>query len=458
MRRRTRTIAAIAACTMLGGLPAAADPAPASIASPPFITSKRPYLVDKLPGLTITPILTTGDVIGPGQKAYQMSGVPDGIGLYRSSPSDIEVFMNHELDGDPSLSRISHLTLNNAGAVKRARYPIDGSEGFEDFCSSTLTRLDGTWWYTTGEEGRSKRWGGVAFAMNTRTGRWFTMPHFGFYLHENVVPMKGMKTKMIAATEDGRPSQSQVFAYTAPSWQKALHGHGTLRVFAADRRFDGNPSPDDIKMGESMRGHWASLPDKAAGEFKDLERAAQAANAFDFVRPEDATADPNDPGVLYMADTGAAHREDFRGSIYRFVTDPKHPTQVTLRRLVAADRFTDKNKLFNPDNLGISGDTLMINEDRNYAKSGFNKIWSMDLSTGALTKVARTDPAPISIKRDGGPGAWESSGIVDASAFFGPGSWLTDVQAGDFAVRQPGPSLKVDSANAEGGQLLLIQT
>jgi hypothetical protein len=39
-------------------------------------------------------------------------------------------------------------------------------------------------------------------------------------------------------------------------------------------------------------------------------------------------------------------------------------------------------------------------------------------------------------------GDWESSGILDASRYFGEGSWLTDVQA---------HTLK------EGGQLLLLK-
>ena len=52
-----------------------------------------------------------------------------------------------------------------------------------------------------------------------------------------------------------------------------------------------------------------------------------------------------------------------------------------------------------------------------------------DLTTGALTPLARLDPPEAVIERGGGPGVWESSGVVDASAFFGPGAWLITVQA-----------------------------
>jgi hypothetical protein len=51
---------------------------------------------------------------------------------------------------------------------------------------------------------------------------------------------------------------------------------------------------------------------------------------------------------------------------------------------------------------------------------------------------------------------WESSGIIDASEFYGPGSWLLDVQAHSLFVE--GPTL-IDGINfkTEGGQLILLR-
>jgi hypothetical protein len=45
---------------------------------------------------------------------------------------------------------------------------------------------------------------------------------------------------------------------------------------------------------------------------------------------------------------------------------------------------------------------------------------------------------------------WETSGIIDASAWFGAGSWLFDVQAHSLPI----PS---QSLTGEGGQLLLLR-
>ncbi len=59
----------------------------------------------------------------------------------------------------------------------------------------------------------------------------------------------------------------------------------------------------------------------------------------------------------------------------------------------------------------------------------------------------------------GNLGAWESSGIVDASSVFGPGAFLVDVQAGtlviDEEVRVEGPNTL--TYQRDGGQLGLLR-
>ena len=63
-------------------------------------------------------------------------------------------------------------------------------------------------------------------------------------------------------------------------------------------------------------------------------------------------------------------------------------------------------------------------------------------------------------------GAWETTGIVDASAAFGPGAFLINVQAHTLWVREGGGSGHVHrrrptdpdfTYKREGGQLLLIR-
>ena len=109
----------------------------------------------------------------------------------------------------------------------------------------------------------------------------------------------------------------------------------------------------------------------------------------------------------------------------------------------------------NPDNLGINDTTLVIQEDRNKASSTA-RVHTYDLGSSTLTSVAWLDPSRRAIEAGGGPGVWESSGVIDVSAFFGDGFWLLDVQAHDTKARQQGPSLEIDSATGERGQPLLV--
>ncbi len=60
--------------------PTAALATPAVIA-PGSMTAERPYLIaEEDANITITPLLTTGEMVGD----YQMAGVPDGLGAVRT--------------------------------------------------------------------------------------------------------------------------------------------------------------------------------------------------------------------------------------------------------------------------------------------------------------------------------------------------------------------------------------
>jgi hypothetical protein len=88
---------------------------------------------------------------------------------------------------------------------------------------------------------------------------------------------------------------------------------------------------------------------------------------------------------------------------------------------------------------------------------------------GAPEVVAKVDqsadegPTDVDAAPKGNLGAWESSGVVDASAAFGPGAFLVTVQAhtlwvdkapGDDNVAPAGPDF---TYKREGGQLVLVR-
>ena len=96
----------------------------------------------------------------------------------------------------------------------------------------------------------------------------------------------------------------------------------------------------------------------------------------------------------------------------------------------------------NPDNIDTSLNSLMVQED-----TGNAKIWRQDLATGTWSVVATVnDPSG------------ESSGIVDASDWFGAGWWILDVQAhGSDVISAPDPDDATITRKLEDGQLLLMQ-
>ncbi|MGZ8582946.1 MAG: hypothetical protein ACXWXG_06415 [Actinomycetota bacterium] len=453
MRRIASSLAGVA---LLGA--SLQTPVSALAAEPhaPFITSARPLLISTDAGTTITPILTAGEVIGGKLGGFQFSGVPDGIGAYASATGRLEVFVNHETAyewGDASDARVSHLALNGNGKVVSASYAVDGTEGYQYFCSSTLDFVRGTPWYFTGEEWIGTPKGGISIAINAVTGRVAETPHFGHLNHENVVPIKGLSKAVTFLAEDSFRLRSQAYAYYSDTFAKAIRGKGSFTVWVPDDAGDGDPSANDIAEGETLDGRFVSIPRAARYSGLELNEVAEDLGSFNFVRIEDAAHDPGNPGVIYLSDTGANKAETKSGRLYTLTVDPADPRRASLEVVLDGDAGDD---IVNPDNLGINDTTLVIQEDRNKASSGYARVHTYDLGTEALTPVARLDPSQRAIDAGGGPGVWESSGVIDVSAFFGPGYWLLDVQAHDTSVRQQGPSLKIDSGKGERGQLLLV--
>lgn len=221
-----------------------------------------------------------------------------------------------------------------------------------------------------------------------------------------------------------------------------------------------DPSTDDIAEGERVRGRFVPLSEEDNADADALENAAQAEDAFDFERLEDAAPSRTGDGSLHIADTGAADSQSVRGRVYRFDFKRSDPRRATLTLELDADAQAlrpDPVKLVNPDNLDTSARSLVIQEDRNEehhgreTEGGHGRVLVYDLATRRLRAVARVNP-PSPLK----PGAWESSGVTNASDLLGPGRWLLDVQAHERKAPQPGSDLRPSSSSGEAGQLIEI--
>jgi hypothetical protein len=229
-----------------------------------------------------------------------------------------------------------------------------------------------------------------------------------------------------------------------------------------------------------------------------LEYWSDINNVFQFVRVEDIAYDkrPGMSNVVYIVDSGRGRRVtdtpvdtpflSSNGRVWKMVFDKDDPTKVTsLTVLVEGDDAPVKtlNEIHQPDNLETTATGLLVTEDpgssQQFAPTDTSasattaRLWYVPFS-GSPQVVAKVNqsadggptdvgPLPTGDASIGNQGAWESSGIVDASAAFGPGAYLIDVQAHTLWIEKaPGEDNNGDSQpdftfKREGGQLLLLK-
>jgi hypothetical protein len=226
-----------------------------------------------------------------------------------------------------------------------------------------------------------------------------------------------------------------------------------------------------------------------------LEYWSDLNNVFQFVRVEDIAYDKRSgmENVVYIVDSGrgrtAAQSLDtnFRstnGRVWKMVLDKTDPTKVTsLTVFVEGDDNPVKTlgEVHQPDNIETTQTGLLLTEDpgssqqftpaqiaADPANATTARLWYVPF-TGAPEVVLKVDqsadggPTDVDGRAPGNWGAWESSGIVDASAAFGPGAFLINVQAHTLWVEKaPGDDNNGDGQpdftyKREGGQLALIR-
>jgi hypothetical protein len=196
------------------------------------------------------------------------------------------------------------------------------------------------------------------------------------------------------------------------------------------------------------------------GDQAALENWSNANNVFQAIRLEDLAYDKNDPRTVYIADTGATRvvpnpatgRLDRGGTvgfadngrIFKMVMNADDPTIVDSLTILADGDLVDSDvyvPFTSPDNLDTSTKSLMVQEDTFGAQ-----VYQHRFTDGSWRVVA-TVADPVS----------ESSGIVDASTWFGGGTWLLDVQAHGSNVAEDTTTIPGTLIKREAGQLLLMK-
>jgi hypothetical protein len=243
--------------------------------------------------------------------------------------------------------------------------------------------------------------------------------------------------------------------YVGNTQSDIIDGTGKLYVFKGRTIMRSG----DLKTGEHVTGDWVEVPNSASLSSAGLQSAVTALGAFAFIRLEDSDYDhrPGARPALYFVDTGApvlcsGTPCDPYGSIYRLdinTTDPTRPARLFL----LARSSGAQSGWSSPDNIASGTRSLMVNEDpanSTFAGQRAPQIWQFRYTRTGLTQgravVALTNPTCD----DAAGTCWESTGIIDASAWLGEGAWLFNVQA---------HTLPAVGANIpkEGGQLDLLR-
>ena len=281
-----------------------------------------------------------------------------------------------------------------------------------------------------------------------------------------------------------------------------LNGDGSELKASQVLAIDGGPFPLPPTNGSWQRDLRSAAPVGIDGPQWVLEYWSDLNNVFQFVRVEDIAYDkrPGHENEVYIVDSGrgrtaAQHTTlpdtpfpSTNGRIWKMVLDPTDPKVVTsLTVFVEGDDNQVKtlNEVHQPDNIESTQTGLLLTEDpgssqqftaaqqvSDAARATTARLWFVPFS-GSPQVVVKIDqsadggstdvgPAPTSDASIGNWGAWETTGIVDASEAFGPGMFLINVQAHTLWVEKaPGDdnfgTVEPDfTYKREGGQLLLL--
>lgn len=485
------TVAVLAAMALLMTL---ATPATAEPPDTGFLTAESPFITidPALPaGASVTPIISVGDRVGD----FLFEGLPDGIGI-RPGPdkNTVDVYVAHEQTTipffgtrdfqDASVSRLT-LTTNgpNRGSVVSADVAIGPEEGFVRFCSASIAGPDDgldDYVFFTGEEandGDGPTQHGFAVVLNTRTGEHTAVPGMGRLNHENTVVVPGgWDDGVVMLTTDDTFSgpSAQLYMYVAADQDAIFDDEGSLYALRISG-VDGTPLADpsdafngandylDLDVGEDFQGEFIPVPDSVAdGDQSDLEDWSNDNNVFQMIRLEDVATDKTDPRVVYFADTGRTRvvpdpttgrmtrgpggtvGSADNGRIFKMVMNEDDPLVVDSLSIMADGDLVGTDvyvPMINPDNIDTSKNSLMVQEDRDGAV-----IWQHRFNQDSWRVVASVND-----------GEGESSGIVDASDWFGQGSWLLDVQGHGTFIDTDSTSIPGTLIKRESGQLLLLK-
>ena len=360
---------------------------------------------------------------------------------------------------------------------------------------------------------------GVMVAYDVKSGAHTSIYGMGRANHENGVGVPGYGHPVVLTGDDTFDAPaSQLYLYSAASGDAFWNDQGKLYAFVSDNP-EINDYGDLTTASPSVTGHFIEVPREIATGKKNghevtsadfgyptpaaavpptaampdgpqwvLEYWSNLNNVFQFIRIEDLTYDRTNPKVVYFADTGEPRAKYtgapagwtrlirsstgggpyMNGRLFRLQLNGSNELGTATLSILPGANFDDNGynnagSPHQPDNVETTTDAVLFTEDPGghnaqptFAGATNARVWRYDLTTHELKVVAEVDQAvpgsPVTNK-----GSWESSGILNASTLFGPGSFLIDVQAHgwdmDAGTGNDAPAVP----KRERGQLLLLK-
>jgi hypothetical protein len=359
---------------------------------------------------------------------------------------------------------------------------------------------------------------GVMVAYDVKSGAYKSIYGMGRANHENGVAVPGYGHPVVFTGDDTFDAPaSQLYLYNAASGNAFWNDEGKLYAFVSDDPTI-NDYGDLTTASPSVTGHFIEVPHEIATGKKSghevtsadfgyptpaaavpatpampdgpqwvLEHWSNVNNVFQFIRIEDIAYDRTDSKTLYFADTGEPRAKTagapagwtrlirsstgggpyMNGRLYRLDLNGSNPLGTATLSILPGANFDDNGynnaaSPHQPDNVETTKNAILFTEDPGghnaqptFAGATNARVWRYDLATHDLDVVAEVDQSvpgsPVTNR-----GSWESSGILDASTLFGPGSFLIDVQAHgwdmDAGTGNDAPAVP----KRERGQLLLL--
>jgi|GEM_PF-576161 len=376
------------------------------------------------------------------------------------------------------------ITMSANATATGATTATTGPRSFTRFCSGSFAGraqgLDRPMFLTNEET-----FGSASFETTKGSqtvvianGNMYTAPDLGRIGRETTLIQPRRDSLTVAISTEDAGSPSYVYMYVGRKNMRSKspldrNGLTNGKVYVLCGR-DAQHNEGTFTTG-SLPTKWVQIPNGSNLTDAELLTAADAAGAFGFVRVEDSEFDPANPSrKLFLATTGGSGPNRL-GRLYELSMNAKNPVangvltvvynadliitpggsfSGTIGKLVAANGITGSlgaytggnidNGVDFPvsiDNIAISKDFIMIQEDRNspadavfakYARNG--GIWSLDRNNNNAAKLQSTFNFAGVEARDAhsaitNRGLWESSGIIRSDEIFGPGTFVVNVQA-----------------------------